>query len=303
MIGTSWKVCTTAAETRSSSEQILIFYFAPGGRLGNQIFQLAFIMSVVREGERCILARMEGALRLFDHGLRVRHLPQGLMYRVFDRIIIPCIVRPLCWARVVSSFQERDGSLRHRKGLLPGVRVLQGYFQSESFIEAKVLARLCLLPAVQARGRDFLGALSAREGSRQFVFVHIRRTDYLQYTILGKKDPSLPFSYYTRTLQWFRENLDKPYFIFVGDDPDHLAKQFAWLDGKVVSRNDPTTDLAIMSQCTGGILSNSTLAWWGARLIERPLKVFGPRYWLGWKSSQWWPVGIQSGFAEYVDVE
>lgn len=281
----------------------MIIFIAPGGRLGNQIFQLAFLMSIARSGEICLLSKMEGALGLFLHGLRIVSIPKGFIYKLFDKILVPLAIKPLCRLHILGSIQEDDTGIRAQKGLISFVRVITGYFQSEAFIAQGVRQKLSLAPAAKERAREFITTLCVVADPQKLVFVHIRRTDYLTYFVLGKEDPSLPLSYYRKTIQWFIDNVDKPFFIFVGDDSSYVREHFDWVADKIISPHDPQTDLAIMTYCSGAILSNSTLAWWGARFIVNPLKIFAPKYWLGWKSEQWYPEGIKPQFAECVDVE
>ena len=281
----------------------MIFFFAPGGRLGNQIFQLAFLMTVARHGETCVLSRMDGALRLFVPDIKVVSVPDGPLYKVLDKVLIPFLFKPLCWMRVLGTLKDVEGGLQERRGLIPGVRVLTGYFQSETLIVAGVRERLGIARDVLEKAQRYIQSLEAVQSPDKLVFVHIRRTDYLNYYVLGKKDPSLPLEYYNKTIRWFIDNIDHPFFIFVGDDPAYVRENFGWVVDKFISDNDPMTDLAVMSLCKGAVLSNSTLAWWGAKFMENPVKVFAPRFWLGWKSSRWYPQGIEPEFAECVDAE
>jgi hypothetical protein len=281
----------------------MIVYFAPGGRLGNQVFQLAFILSIARPGETCVLSKMKGAFELFPHVLPVVSVPDGPWYRLCAKLLFPFVVYPLCGLRVLGSISEDNGRIVTHAGLCRRVRVLRGYFQSESFFAPQVVEKLRIRSDVAGKARVFLESAGAFAEGRTPVFVHVRRTDYLTYHIFDTVDPSLPCAYYEKTIRWFIDNVPRPFFVFVGDDPGFVEEHFGWVGEKVVSRNDAYTDLAAMSLCRGAILSNSTLAWWGARFMEDPVKVFAPRFWLGWKSRRWYPEGIEPSFAELVEVE
>lgn len=278
----------------------MIFYFAPGGRLGNQIFQLAFLLSVARPKELCILSRMSDVLKLFMCDLSVAQIPEGFVYRLLDRVIVPFLVKPLVNLRIVSSLQEKNSKLRERKGLLSRIRVVSGYFQSEAFLKIEDKARLSLVTRIKERATAFLRSLP---NSRIVIFVHIRRTDYLNYSVFGNRNTSLPLSYYEKAIKWFSTNIESPFFIFVGDDSSFARANFAWVAEKSISENDPLTDFAIMTSCAGGILSNSTLAWWAGRFVKNPIKLFAPKYWLGWKACKWYPANIQPSFAECISVD
>jgi hypothetical protein len=62
-------------------------------------------------------------------------------------------------------------------------------------------------------------------------------------------------------------------------------------------------DFAIITLCEYGIMSNSSYSWWAAYLMKNRKKVFSPKYWLGWKSEQVYPLGITPSFADVVEVE
>jgi hypothetical protein len=59
-------------------------------------------------------------------------------------------------------------------------------------------------------------------------------------------------------------------------------------------------DFCILTLCDGGIMSNSTFAWWGGFLMKKgPL--IAPKYWFGFKSKVEFPRGISPSFAEIVN--
>ena len=62
------------------------------------------------------------------------------------------------------------------------------------------------------------------------------------------------------------------------------------------------TDLAIMSLCEYGIVSNSSFSWWGAYLMKNRKEVIFPKYWYGWKQRVESHVGIQPEWAKLIDV-
>ena len=69
---------------------------------------------------------------------------------------------------------------------------------------------------------------------------------------------------------------------------------------KMISFQSAEKDLALMSLCSGGVLSNSTFAWWGAFFGQNKLGYVAPRYWSGWASEIWNPSRIQSFFMTHI---
>ncbi len=278
----------------------MILYFTPGGRLGNQLFQLAILVQLAGPGEVCITTRMEEVLEVMDTDLGIRNVPAGTLYRLLDRIFVPFLLKPLVSLGVFSRVSEDGkGGLRRRRGLLKRVQWVEGYFQRQSFVSPALRTRLRIKEALRHQA---LGILETLPAGTPKVFVHVRRTDYLSFFVRGTVDPTLPISYYEGRLDEFRSVMPKSFFIFLSDDPDWVQETFASVPDKLVSRNTPGVDLALMTLCSGGVLSNSSLSWWGAFLMKPDAPRFCPRYWLGWKSRAWHPEGIEPSFAVAVDV-
>jgi hypothetical protein len=127
------------------------------------------------------------------------------------------------------------------------------------------------------------------------IFIHVRRGDYL---VKPEAHPTCPILYYEKALQCF--NKESPVLIF-SDDIDWCKEQKLFeSDRFMVSEYNekysqtcdtlcgrqksliPYFDLCMMSLCTGGIIANSTMSWWGAWLIENPTQpIVAPNPWFG----------------------
>jgi hypothetical protein len=133
-------------------------------------------------------------------------------------------------------------------------------------------------------------------------FIHIRHGDFSKEIIQGHNN-QLPDSYYNLALSRIKEKYSNPFFIIVGDDPKYAKTLFVDLERKYISCLSVPEDLALMSLCEGGVLSNSTFAWWGAYLGNPGGVYIAPRYWSGWRFRKWLPEWIQSGMiSDYIDV-
>lgn len=279
----------------------VIIYFTPGGRLGNQFFQFAFLTSLARPGEVCITTRMEQLLAVVRTYLRIWNISTGLLYRVLDRLLLPLVLRPLSRHGVFSAVTEDGrGGLCRRKGILPWITLVEGYFQRQVYVPSAFREAMRIKPALVRRARDVLALLPA--GTPK-VSVHVRRTDYHGLSILGELDPTLPLSYYSQLLRHFQATFSHPTFIFLSDDTEWVERTFSSVTDRLVSRNEAGVDLALMTLCDGAILSNSSLSWWGAFLMRPGSPRFCPRFWLGWKSRVWHPEGIEPSFAVAVEVQ
>ena len=124
------------------------------------------------------------------------------------------------------------------------------------------------------------------------IFIHVRRGDYVNQP---DNHPVCPISYYEKALKEFPD--DVPVFVF-SDDLDWCREQFTddrfvlptenikyshtadTNDGRVQSFV-PYYDLCMMSLCSGAIIANSSMSWWGAWLQNGRGKVVAPKPWFG----------------------
>jgi len=127
------------------------------------------------------------------------------------------------------------------------------------------------------------------------IFLHVRRGDYL---IKPEAHPSCPIEYYQKALTYYKE--DSQVLIF-SDDIEWCRRQDLFKDDRFMlseyTEKYPQTcdtlegrqhslipyfDLCMMSLCTGGIIANSTMSWWGAWLIRNPTQpIVAPKPWFG----------------------
>lgn len=125
------------------------------------------------------------------------------------------------------------------------------------------------------------------------IFIHVRRGDYVNQP---ENHPVCPISYYEKSLElfdknssvlvfsddleWCRENFTDDRFLISTENIkyNHFSDTN---DGKVKSFI-PYYDLCLMSMCTGAIIANSSLSWWGAWLIKNPTQpIVAPNPWFG----------------------
>ena len=128
------------------------------------------------------------------------------------------------------------------------------------------------------------------------IFLHVRRSD-----AIGREQyhPIHPISYYEESLKEFDENTQV--FVF-SDDVEWCMNQdlfksdrfmfnenlerfsYKTMDGLGKMQNSlvPYVDLCLMSLCSGAIIANSSLSWWGAWLQKDPnKKIIAPNPWFG----------------------
>jgi hypothetical protein len=127
------------------------------------------------------------------------------------------------------------------------------------------------------------------------IFIHVRRGDYAANP---DAHPICSLSYYEKALEYFDSN--SPVLVFSDDIEWCKEQEFFKQDRFMLSEYQekypqtcdtllgrqkaliPYYDLCMMSLCTGGIIANSTMSWWGAWLISNPSQpIVYPNPWFG----------------------
>jgi hypothetical protein len=241
------------------------------GRMGNQMFQLAFAHAAARRlGTRYVYARppfKDDILgpplwRLFDIGewghagvrlaryaaFLARHGPRA------PNVAVPHDVEP---AAILGTLRE-------------GV-VYIGFYQSEQWFagyEDQVRAMFTPLPRFEAE-------FEARRPERPYICMHVRRGDYL-----ATGGWALPTSWFLAALEAVpdRERYD---VIVVSDDPAAVRQELRGVGEFRCEPNSMMVDLLLLMNADVVITSNSSFSWWGAWLNRRDAHVIAPQHWLG----------------------
>lgn len=271
--------------------------FTADGRLGNQMFEAAFLDSVLNDGDRLITIGMEDLLAGFVWDrYRLTNLANTHERRYFKRGL-----RKLCRAAVLlrlvsgyrqtkrrfnvsgQSYEFAGDNVERTVGLFDRlVYIDKGYFQDAEHARH---ASFRLKDEYLIAPRRFLAGLP--EG--RYAFVHMRRGDYRDWKIFGRS-PLLSLDYFRRGMAAIRAAAPGTQFILVSDEIDAAASE---LDGVHVFRGaNVYEDLGMMTLCDGGVVSNSTLSWWGGHFCRRRLPVVSPKGWLALNLAFEYPDGI-----------
>ena len=156
---------------------------------------------------------------------------------------------------------------------LEGSAYLFGYWQSPRYFQAvehELRKSLSLSRFESPRTQDLLKSIEHPLS----IAVHFRRGDY---HAVGW---TLPLSYYRRSLDLMRCLLrgEELHLYIFSDDVEELLPLLPEIWGSdplpytVVSEQglSPYEELLLMSRCQHHIIANSTYAWWGVWLRERP---------------------------------
>ena len=274
-----------------------MIFFISDGRLGNQIFQYAFLNSIARKSEIILCLNMEEFTATFDiegsNGRLIVLCTCLLKFRLgrilFNHVVKPVFIffmRTIARTRIIGFIYQKKNeqgryvpSFAENKGFLPFRFVDQGYFQSERFFNEKALD----FRIKKQFEQKALQIISRIPQGYNTIFVHIRRGDYLHESFLGERGIDLPKNYFLKAIEIITKDTKKPFFVFLSDDPSYTRDCFLEIENKLISKENMQVDLALMTLCEYGITSNSSFSWWGARLMKKRKIVIFPKYWYGWK--------------------
>jgi hypothetical protein len=285
----------------------MIFFFGDG-RLGNQLFQYVFIRSMCHPSHTVVSYNFEDISALFDSVSNVINIRNKYLRYALRKFLLP-IMHGLARLRLISSFKVNtyneqgftvpDTTFTKTTGLFPVVYVYPCFAQSETFFSDVEANRLTIKKTFLDKAEQFLAAIPEKHTK---VFLHIRRTDYITFEVLGKPGVDLPLSYYQNAIRHYEEIISDPFFVFLTDDAQYVNNAFQDIPNKVVSNNSMFVDYAIITLCEYGVMSNSSFCWWAAYMMKNRKHVFAPKYWLGWKSQAEYHKGTTPSFAEIVEV-
>jgi len=282
--------------------------FLAAGQLGNQIFQFSFLKKIAKRDEIIVCFNMDPFFKTFNIDKNgIWHSSNRYIVVFIRNIIIPLVVRPLYKSRVISLVEQKKSinsmplpEWIEKKGLFSFIRYVDtNFFQSETFLNPASASKLRIKEEFCAEARQFLSRIP--EGHTK-VFVHIRRGDYINESFMGERGIDLPKSYFESAIRITRESFENPFFIFLSDDPSFVKCCFRDFEPQIISKNSMEVELAIMTMCDAGIISNSSYSWWGAYLMSTRKKIIAPKYWYGWKQKVESHIGIQPTFSDVIEV-
>jgi hypothetical protein len=256
------------------------------GRLGNQMFQYAALKGIARRRGYDFCIPPFDAKRVDNYSLHVcfnlTNVHTGNL-KFLDQGHAPV---------VVEKYFHYDESLHH---LCPDDVSLFGFFQSEKWfkdIEDEIREDFTFDDGILGPCKEFIS-----EFEKEPVFLHVRRGDpnlvdsrgfKWAYVNLADTHPVQPIEYYENALKLFDE--DQPILVF-SDSPEWVKEQELFTSDRFFISEPqekyrdgsytPYVDLCLMSLCSGAIIANSSLSWWGAWLQNKRGKVVAPKMWFG----------------------
>ncbi len=284
-----------------------MIFFISDGRLGNQLFQYAFLKTIAKNEEKIIVLNMnklQEVMEVYNKNF-INIKCNKYLYYLFKLIVPKYVFKPLIKVRLISYIKQdrnRTSALPSYKkisGLFPFTYVETDFFQSEKFFDKDKLD-FEIKKSYVDNAKIFINSLPKEVTP---VFVHVRRGDYVYEKYLDNRGIDLPLTYYFKAISIIQTHINNPFYIFLTDDKEFVKCCFKNINNKIISYNDEGTDLAIMSLCDYGICSNSSFSWWGAYLMKNRKLVIFPKYWYGWKYKIESHIDIQPSWAKIIEVE
>ena len=179
--------------------------------------------------------------------------------------------------------------------LCPDHISLNGFFQTEKYfkhIEDEIRKEFTFHEDILEPCREMIDSLDSAP-----IFLHVRRGDpnlvdprgfKWSYTECSDQHPPQPLEYYEKALELFPEDVP---VVVCSDSPEWVQEQEIFKPDRFAisipedkyddGSYEPFIDLCLMSLCSGAIIANSTMSWWGAWLQGGRGKVVAPKMWFG----------------------
>lgn len=162
--------------------------------------------------------------------------------------------------------------------------IYSGHFQSEEYFinyQQDIKQLFSIKTNHQLR---FENIFKSFPKAKKYVTIHLRRGDYIQLNW------SLNLSYYHNAIKQVHH--EGNYYIFISDDVDFVKNEFTYLNDKFISSYDEIIDLQFLIHADICILSNSSFSWWGAWLNTNNAQIIAPQYWIGDQEKKEYPVNV-----------
>ena len=256
------------------------------GRLGNQMFQYAALKGIATKMGYEYCVPPFNSHRVDNYSLNKCFKLDSLNnsnFGILDRGNAPT---------VVERYFHYDEELHN---LCPNDVSIHGFFQTEKYfkhIKNQIRGDFTFYDEFLTACSEMIDSLDSPP-----LFLHVRRGDpnlidargfKWSYTQCSSQHPPQSLEYYEKALEKFPE--DQP-IIVCSDSPEWVKEQEIFSgDRFFVSEPEekypdgsytPYVDLCLMSLCSGAIIANSSLSWWGAWLQNGRGPVVAPKNWFG----------------------
>lgn len=246
------------------------------GRLGNQLFQYAFVMAVAEKFK---------TFYIIDNDYKQDSVKKYFTINSFlNNKISRKLYKKFLFGRQPYIHQKGHEPVSTMLPLIKDNSYYKGFFQSELYfqqIQNSIKNKLRVRPVFEKAFAEKYGHLFKGE---KVLAIHYRLSDYLTFggADYGGIDLSLPETFYHNALQEIKNPGDYK-ILLVTDDVENAAHKLAGIKNKLIISDSEIMDFQLLMHADKLIISNSSFAWWGAYLNKKNADVYVPENWLGFK--------------------
>lgn len=236
------------------------------GRLGNQMFQYAALLSI---------ANLNG----YDYGIPLRNEETDSRKRLHLKDAFNLSAKDSTHIQYPVVYEPSYNFCRAMLFVNDNVDIC-GYFQSELYFYNRkelIFKEYTFKTHILETAKSLRAKISS-----PVISVHFR---YGDYTVLSDKHPPCEYEYYEQALSVMPPNV-----LILGFSDDYrLAKEMLDRLGRpyrlnmsyeFVHVNNDLVDMCLMTMCDYHVIANSSFSWWGAYLSKSKL-VIAPSRWFG----------------------
>lgn len=249
------------------------------GGLGNQMFQYAFFLSMVKRGIICKIDDTLFYISKMHCGFELEKV-----FKIGYTSNSPSIFRKI-WIRFLRKYKPSillftDKAYTYCQEVYQSNNpYLMGDWLSPQYFDnmRNELIHIFTFRNISKKNIDLAKKMQICES----VSIHIRRGDYLNlpnYCVCTEE-------YYKKAIKQIQIEVLNPHFYIFSNEPlwcKQFMKQFC-VNYEIIDWNqgeDSFQDMYLMTQCKHNIIANSTFSWWGAWLNVYSKKiVIAPNYW------------------------
>lgn len=255
-----WNMYFSEKSDNSNNRIISIKDFGTWARLGNQMFQYAYLRVLAEvHGFKIQLPRLKSP---FGYA-------QAQLFDAFD-IDIEKLDRDVQFDTVKETTMLFDEKLSSKNIQSNKNIMFEGYFQSERyFSKYRELIRetFTFKKMIQQKGDAYVKTLNKYSS---LVALHIRRGDNLDS---GSPTVMISDTFIKKALEKIHSLVGNYHILVFSDDKKWCQNNLHFLNHTLVNGFTDLEELYIMSQCDHFIIAPSSFSWWGAWLSNNKDKI------------------------------
>lgn len=270
----------------------MIHVYIHGGRLGNQLFQYAFIRHLQKHNptqkvcyhfdEVYQAGSPEEGFTNTLKDLKVKDVTENnitpnlsLLQRILLNIywkFFPHNAKEYernifqkKWVKLMDTFNLKylDVGYYKFKDKVKGDVIVSGCFESEKYfadIKTEILEEIKPLKPISEKNQILL----KRMQNTNSVLLSVRRGDFINDTRFSQMHAVCTKQYYERAWEYIKKHVENPVLFIFSNDIEWAKQNLKFgVETHYESGNDPAWEtLELMSNCKHFIISNSTFNWW-----------------------------------------